>query len=324
MVAGGLAVALLTHARLAGAQPARRPVIGYLAIGTAETRAHYVAAFQRGLAEAGIAVGNDVEIEFRWAGESRDRFGPLADELVRRKVDVILAGSNWAAIAAMGATRSIPIVFAAGGDPIADGLVASYNRPGGNATGAVFMSTELSPKRLELLRELVPGGTVAMLFNLANADSRDAARVVSGLSQAASVLGLTLLPVPIEPTADIAKAVAEAKARGASALLVANDAAFNSLQERLPRLEVEHRLPAIYFNREFVAAGGLMSYGVDYANVYRLAGTYVARVIKGEKPADLPVMQPTRFEFVINLKTAKALDIEMPPLLLVRADEVIE
>lgn len=307
---------------LPGQAQQRSPaVVGYLTIGSAQSRPHYVAAFKRGLNEANLAEGRDFTIEHRWAGNRYDELLPHAEELVRRKVDVIMAGSNLAATAAKRATSSIPIVFSIGSDPIAEGLVASYNRPGGNATGVAFMASELGPKRLELLGELMPGARIAVLVN---ARRPNAVSLADDLVRAGAAMGRTISIVELDLQGDLDRPFVEARNGGARALLIRNDPVFNTMHTKLAALTLHHRMPAMFFAREFVEAGGFASYSANIADLYRQAGRYVARILAGAKPADLPVVQPTRFELVVNLKTAKALGLEVPPMLLARADEVIE
>ena len=300
------------------------PVIGFLGGESPDLWASYVRAFQQGLRETGYVEGHNVAIEYRWAEGQNDRLPALATELVRRQVTVIAApGSTPAALAARSATTTIPIVFAIAADPVGLGLVASLARPGGNFTGVVTLNVEIAPKRLELLHELFPAATsFALLVNptnpgLAEPVSRD-------VQAAARVLGVTLhvLHASSEPEVDAAFATA-AQLRTVG-LVIGPDPFFNGRIEQLAALTVRHALPAVYQWREFTAAGGLLSYGSSVTDVYRQAGVYTGRILKGEKAADLPVEQTTKVELFINLKTAKALGLTMPTALLVRADEVIE
>jgi putative tryptophan/tyrosine transport system substrate-binding protein len=308
----------------ARAQQAAMPVIGFLGGESPDLWANYVRAFQQGLRETGYVEGRNVMIEYRWAEGRNDRLPALTAELVRRQVTVIAApGSTPAALAAKAATTTIPIVFIIAADPVQIGLVASLNRPGGNVTGVVTLNVEIAPKRLELLHELFPTATsFALLVNptspaLAEPVSRD-------VQTAARMFGIKLhvLHASNEPEFD---AVFATTARlGAAGLVIGPDALFNSRIEQLAALTVRHAVPAIYQWREFTAAGGLLSYGSSLTDVYRQAGVYTGRILKGEKPTDLPVEQTTKVELFINLKTAKALGLTVPTALLVRADEVIE
>jgi putative tryptophan/tyrosine transport system substrate-binding protein len=293
----------------AGAQQAPMPVIGFLSIGSLESNAASMAGFRRGLNEQGFVEGRNVMIETRFAADARyERLLALASDLVRRPVAVLIAtGSASSARAAKAATTTIPIVFANGSDPVSIGLVASMNRPGGNATGVSYFTSTLGPKRLELLRELVPQATT-----------------IAFLVKAARSVGQRIIVVSASNEKEIDAAFESVAGERAGALLVNVDAFFLSRRDQLVELAARYRVPASYNNGEYVKVGGLMSYGDNRTDSYRQVGVYAARVLKGEKPADLPVMQPTKFELFINLKTAKALGLEVPPLLLARADEVIE
>jgi putative tryptophan/tyrosine transport system substrate-binding protein len=305
------------------AQQQAMPVIGFLSGVSLGPYAPFVAAFQRGLSETGYVEGQNVAIEYRWAEGHYDRLPALAADLVGRKVDLIAAGGGTvAAIAAKSATSTIPIVFAGGGDPVANGLVDSLARPGGNVTGAVFLAVELTPKRFELLSELVPRARAIAL--LVNANNGNTEREVREVLEAARAKGLQLHVLKASSENEIDAAFAALVQLRAGALLVVGDVFFNVQREHLVALSSRHAIPTIYGFREFVDAGGLISYGTGIASVYRLVGTYAGRILKGEKPADLPVQQPTKFELVINLKTAKALGLTVPQSLLARADEVIE
>jgi putative ABC transport system substrate-binding protein len=306
---------------VARAQQASMPVIGYLSVGAADERAHLIGAFHQGLSEIGFVAGRDANIEYRWAGGQFDRLPELARELVGRKVAVILAASNFAARAAKAATTSTPIIFAIGSDPVNAGLVDSLSRPGGNVTGATWISSELQSKRLEILRELIPSGQIAILRNPKSPDGEYA---TGQLQMAASSIGQQLFAFDASNDAELDEAIANIAKSGAGALLIINDAFFNIRRHHLVEMVARYRIPTMYDLRAFVEAGGLLNYGASQPDVYRQAGIYVGRVLKGEKPADLPVQQPTKFEFVINLKTAKALGLTVPPTLIARADEVIE
>ena len=307
----------------ARAQQATMPVVGFLNSTSAASWRHLVESFRRGLGETGFIEGQNVAIEFRWAEGQYDRLPALADDLVRRRVAVIVAtGGDASGRAAKAATATIPIVFTSGGDPVREGLVASFNRPGGNATGVNLLLTAIEGKRLELLREMVPtAALIAVLLNSGNAgfDSQ-----VNDVQAAARSAGQQLHILRASNDGEIDAAFAAAAELRVGALLVASDPFFNSRRERLAELASRYAIPAIYELREYAAAGGLMSYGINLAEAYRLVGVYTGRILKGDKPAELPVQQLTKFEFIINLKAAKALGIEVPPGLLARADEVIE
>jgi len=317
---GGVAVAWPHAAR---AQQARMPVIGYLGAGSPRPLRDQLAALYRGLKETGYIEGQNVTIEYRWAEGQYERLSGLAAELVQRQVTAIVAtGGTTSALAAKAATTTIPIVFTSGTDPIEAGLVASLNRPGGNITGVTFFSDVLDAKRLELLHELVPNvGLIALLVNPNNtrveAQLRDT-------QEAAARLGIRLIVLNASNEPEIDTSFAILVREGARALLVASDAFFYSRHNQLVALAARHAVPAIYQLREFTAAGGLMSYGASLAEVYHQAGVYTGRILKGEKPADLPVIQSTKFELVINLKTAKALGVAVSNAIQLLADEVIE
>jgi putative tryptophan/tyrosine transport system substrate-binding protein len=307
----------------ARAQQAAMPVVGYLSSGTSAGFAHLVAAFRRGLGEGGYVEGRSVAIEYRWAEGHNDRLQELAADLVRRQVTAIIAtGGAHPALAAKAATPTIPIVFTGGGDPVKYGLVASLGRPGGNATGVVNIETELIAKRFELLRELVPAAE--MIGVLINPTTPIFDEQLLQIKQAARATGQPIHVVNASSERELDVAFADVIQRRVGALLIAGDPFFTSRRAQLATLAAQHAIPASYSFRDFPVAGGLMSYGADLADVHRQAGVYVSRILKGEKPADLPVQQPTKFELVINLKTAKALGIEVPPMLLARANEVIE
>jgi putative tryptophan/tyrosine transport system substrate-binding protein len=316
---GGAAAALPLTAR---AQSPAMPVVGYVRSTTAAGFAHLEAALRQGLKEAGFVEDQNVTIESRYADNQRDRLPILIGELIRRPVNVIVA-NQIAALAAKAATATVPIVFASGTDPVRNGLVASLNRPGGNITGTVFFGPDLGSKRLELLRQLVPKATtIAMLIHLNNPLAETERHEILAAAQAR---GLQLLVLDVGSERDIEAAFATAVQDGAGALLVGAAAFLNSQRERLAALAARHKLPAIFAWRDAAAASnGLMSYGDDQSDAYRQAGVYAGRILKGEKPAELPVIRSTKMEFVINLKTAKALGLDIPPTLLALADEVIE
>jgi ABC-type uncharacterized transport system substrate-binding protein len=297
------------------------PVIGFLRSASLIDATHLVAAFGQGLKEAGFVEGQNVAIEYRSADEHLDRLPALVADLIRRPVAVIV-GNTPAALAAKAATTTVPIVFVTGTDPVRDGLVASLNRPGGNVTGVSFLAGATGTKLLELLRQVAPNATtIAVLVNPNSPETIAQRREVQAAAQA---IGQPVIILDVENVRDIEAAFATFVQRGAGALLIGTGAFMNSHRERLAALAAHYRLPAIFSLREFSAAGGLMSYGTSITDGYRQAGNYVGRILKGEKPADLPAMQSTKFELVINLKTAKALGLEIPDKLLARADEVIE
>ena len=316
---GGAAVAwpFATEAQ----QPAM-PVVGFLDFGSAAERTQQVAAFRKGLTEGGYQEGQNVALEFRWAEGQYARFAELATDLVRRGVSVIaIPGSGTGALAAKAATTTIPIVFGATGDPVKEGLVASLNRPGGNATGVNFFTAELVAKRMQLLREVVPAANRIALF----VNPTDAENYQSTLHEVeAAVRGQQVLVREVATGREIDEAFASIAREKADALFVAPGSFFNTRRVQLAVLAARHALPAIYSVRAYPEAGGLMSYGTDILDAFRQVGAYTARILKGAKPADLPVLQSTKFELVINLNTARALGLEISPTLLARADEVIE
>jgi putative tryptophan/tyrosine transport system substrate-binding protein len=296
------------------------PVIGFLRSTSLAVSTPMVTGFRQGLTAAGFTEGQNVAIEYRYADNQLERLPGLVAELLRLPVAVIVA-NNVPALVAKAATSTVPIVFATGSDPVVDGLVASLNRPGGNVTGVSFVSGLLGPKRLEMLRQLVPGATMAMLVGTDTLEARIERRDVELAAQA---LGQELIVVPVSSEGEFDGAFTSIVERGAKSLLVGTGPLLTSNRERLVALAARHAIPAIYALREFVEAGGLMSYGASFVEAYRQAGIYAGRVLKGEKPADLPVMQSTKFALVINLKTAKALGLSIPPTLLAVTDEVIE
>ena len=317
---GGAAAAWPLAAR---AQQPAMPVIGYLSARSPEDTTHLVAAFRRGLAENGYVEGQNVTIEYRWALGQYDRLPAMAAELAGRLVTVLVAtGGEPAALAAKAATSTIPIVFATGGDAVKAGLVASYNRPGGNVTGIDILTATLEPKRLGLLRELVPQAeTIGFLLNPDYGPSESQS---SDVQAAARALGLQIHVLRANTDREIEAAFETVAQQHIAALAVAAGPFFDTRREKLVALAARHAVPTMYHFREFAAAGGLVSYGIDPLDTYRQVGVYAGRILKGANPADLPVLQPTKFEFVINLKTAKVLGLDVPPALSARADEVIE
>jgi putative ABC transport system substrate-binding protein len=299
------------------------PVIGWLSSGSPKQFVEQLAAFRRGLQESGYREGQNVAIEYRWADGQYDRLPALAADLVRRQVTVIAAiGGSQSVLPAKAATATIPIVFSIADDPVASGLVASLNRPGGNLTGVTNLNTDLNPKRLELLYQLVPAATTfGLLINPTNPTAETISRA---LQAAAHTLGLQPHVLHASTEHEFNTAFAALDQMRAGGLVIGSDLFFNSQGEQLAALTVRHAVPAIHQTREFATNGGLMSYETNVTDMYRPVGLYAGRILKGEKPADLPVQQSTKVELILNLKTAKALGLTVPQLLLGRADEVIE
>ena len=306
----------------ARAQQAAIPVIGFVSSGSSDAFAFMVAAFREGLKDAGYVEGQNVAIEYRWAGDRYDRFPELAADLVKRQVALIVVTGGSAPLAVKAATRTIPILFVWGGDPVKMGLVASINHPGGNVSGVNILVNVLDNKRLGLMRELVPKGqAIGVLLNPSNPNSSAALRE---MQEAARALSQSIEVVSASSGRDFEVAFDVLTERRVGGLVVAADAFFVSQRDQLIALAANHSLPAIYHQRKFPQSGGLMSYGTNLADAFRQVASLAARVMKGEKPADIPVMQPTKFELVINLKTANVLGLTIPPGVLAIADEVIE
>jgi putative ABC transport system substrate-binding protein len=298
------------------------PVIGLLNSASAQAYAARIAAFRRGLGETGYVEGQNVVIEYQWADGQYDRLPSMAVELVHHQVTAIAAITTPCALAAKTATTTIPIVFEVGGDPVELQLVTSLSRPGGNLTGVGLLNAELGPKRLDLLHEMIPtAATVAVIVNPANPNTE---ALLKDLQFTAQSLGLKLHALRASSDGDLEATFAALTQLHAGALLIGTDPFFNSRSKQLAAFALQQSIPAIYQYREFVEAGGLMSYGASFTEPLRLAGVYVGRILKGEKPADLPVQQVTKVELIVNLKTAKALGLTVPLPLLGRADEVIE
>jgi putative ABC transport system substrate-binding protein len=318
---GGVAGAWPVAAR---AQQPVIPVVGVLYGTSAAEWTRRMASFRQGLAEVGFVEGRNVAVEYRWADGQLDRMGWMAAELISRQVTVILVGGNTPATKALlAANQTIPIVFTSGVDPVAAGLVASLSRPGGNATGITLVGGELGPKRVELLHEAVPAAKrIAIIVNQNNRVMTE--DDILGAQMAAQRLGLEIITLNGGSEYEVEEAFAAAARQGVSAVIVGAEANLASRRKQIAALGLRHKLPTVSTGREQVEAGYLIGYGPDAPEMYRQAGIYVGRIIKGEKPANLPVLQPTKFELVINLKTARAIGIAIPPTLLARADEVIE
>jgi ABC-type uncharacterized transport system substrate-binding protein len=317
---GGAATTLPLAAR--AQQRAAMPVIGYLGSRSAATDASYVEGFRQGLAENGYVVGQNVAIEFRWAEDQPQRLPAMAADLLRRRVNLIVAAAGSAPEAAKAATSTLPIVFSTGGDPVRLGLVQSFSRPGGNLTGVTTVTRELEAKRLGLLHDLVPNGKSFAVFidRIAPGDEER----ITVIQEAARTISVDLPLFSPRSERELEVAFVTAVERGCAGLIVAANSWAGTHRALVTALAARHRLPGMYGVREFAAAGGLISYGTSFTANYRQVGVYAGRILKGAKPADLPVMQPTRFELVINLGTARALSLTIPPGILAIADEVIE
>jgi putative ABC transport system substrate-binding protein len=320
VIGGGVA----SWPRLADAQHSAMPVIGYIGTGSRESDAFRLPSFHQGLSESGYVEGRNVMIEYRWAEGHNDRLPALAADLVRRQVSVIaVPASTPGALAAKVATKTIPIVFYIGLDPIALGLVAGLNRPGGNVTGVTGWNVMVGPKRLQLLRELVPTATVMAL--LVNPTSPDLAEADLKEQQAAAdALGVELHILQASTEHELDTVFAKLVELRATGLVIGTDSLFNTWKERLAALSISHRIPTIHQYREFAVAGGLMSYGTDTSDLSRQVGLYTGRILKGEKPADMPVQQATKVELVLNLKTARMFDLTFPETMVLRANEIIQ
>src|ERR1700742_1455199 len=320
---GGAAAMSVARSPLARAQPAAMPVIGFLHSGSAAANAKRVTAYLKGLHDAGFVEGQNVAIEYRWASDNDDELPAMAADLVSRKVAVIVTpGSTAASIVAKHATTTIPIVFTSGSDPVELGLVASLNRPGSNLTGITSINADISAKRFGVLHQMVPQAT--RYFGLVNSASPLAGPVTRQLKAGAASIGVSIEILHAKTEEEIDAAFAGLPHDSGSVLVSSPDAFLYSRRKRIAALAASHAVPAIFDVRDYVDAGALVSYGADYLNVMRLAGDYTARILKGEKPADLPVIQPDKFELVINLKAAKALGVTVPSTLLATADEVVE
>lgn len=319
-ILGGLAGWLVPGAH---AQQPAIPVIGFLSGGSPAEYGHLVAAFREGLGETGYVEGRNIKIEYRWSEAKFDRLKSLAADLVERHVALIAAtGGSNSVIAAKSVTKTIPIVFTGGGDPVKLGFVASLNRPGGNATGVTNISSTLETKRFDLLGEIIP--KAAKVAALINPDNPNAEVEEKDLRSAADALARSILIVRASNEAGLNQAFATVRQAGIGALVVTLDPFLRIQRDRLVELAAQHKIPTIYSDRAFALAGGLMSYGTDISRMYRQAGIYAGRILKGESPSNLPVVQPTKFELLINLKTARALGLDIPSKVLALADEVIE
>jgi putative ABC transport system substrate-binding protein len=321
-IVGGAAVSLSSWPVDARAQKPAIPVIGFLSLLSAEAGAERAAAFREGLKESGYVEGHNVAIEYRSAEGRFERLPELAADLVRRPVALIGAfGGAPAALAARAATTTIPVLFILGVDPVQYGLVTSLNRPGGNVTGITLLDAVLAPKHLQLVRELVP--RTSLIAFLANPDNPNFESVSRAVQEAAVALGLNVLSLNARSEQEIARAITMSVQQRAGALIIGADPFFNGRLEQIAAQAARHSMPTLHSFRDFAVAGGLMSYGTSLADAYRQMGMYAGRILGGEKPADLPVLQPTKFEFVVNLKTAQRLNLEVPSSILLRADEVI-
>jgi putative ABC transport system substrate-binding protein len=315
----GAAAALPLAARAQQAMP----VVGYLSARSPDDAGHLAAAFRDGLGRYGYVEGTNVAIEYRWALGQFDRLQPMARELVRRPVNVLVAtGGEPAALAAKSATSTIPIVFAIGGDPVKLGLARSYNRPGANLTGVSLLTNQLEAKRVGLLRELIPA--VSTIGILVNPNFPPAEGQISDVQGVTEKLGLRVLPLRANTDGEIDNAFATLAQQRNAALAVAASPFFDTRRDKLVTLAARHAIPTMFHFREFVAAGGLISYGIHFADAYRQVGVHTGQILRGARPAELPIMQPTKFELVLNLKAAKALGLTIPPDVLSIADEVIE
>jgi putative ABC transport system substrate-binding protein len=319
---GGAAISMAWHPAARAQQASKLPIIGYLGGGAPMSQRAWVDAFTQRLRELGWIDGRTIAIEYRWGEGRPERYAEIAAEFVRLKVDVILAGGTEAAIAAKQTTSVIPIVFPVAGDPVGSRLVASLARPGGNVTGLSNQASDLPAKRLELLREVLP--SLRRLAVMANADYSGGVTEKEQIDAAARALSLELVPLPVQRMEDITSALDGLKGGGAEALYTTGDPLVNTHQLRIIIFALAARLPTMFSQREYVTAGGLMSYGPNYPDLNRRAADYVDKLLRGAKPGDLPVEQPTKFDLVINLITAKALGLTVPGSLLARADEVIE
>jgi len=321
-------IALLGNAAVgwpmaARAQQPAMPVIGFLGVSSLENATGVLLDFKRGLADTGYVEGRNVVIEYRWAGDHYDRLGPLASELVQRRVAVLAAPGSPAAVPAKAATTDIPIVFMIGSDPVQLGLVASLNHPGGNLTGVAYLNEEIAPKRLDLLHQFIPtADTIALLVNPANATA--ATEQTKEMEGAVAALGLRMTIVKASAPSEFEEAFATLVQQRIEALQLSVDPLWGNHVDQIVALAARSKIPTIYPWREFTAAGGLMNYGASIPGAFRQVGVYVGQILKGAKPADLPVQRPTKLQLVLNLKTAKALGMEFPAKLLAIADEVIE